>query len=309
VKFHLPLPGLTRMPGTPEWSHDMDAAQFRQVASAIDALGYDIITVPEHLAMPTFELPRLGPYWMDALSAMAFLGGTTSTVRIDASVLVLPYHHPLALAKALSTIDVLSGGRVSICIGVGHAVREFEVLGIPFEERGPRTDEILEAMHVLWTQDEPEYHGRFYDIDGLAFEPRPVQRPGPPIHVGGNSKPALRRAARHDGWISNPSRGIVLSDLPATLDFIRSQPDFAGKEDTFEVSWLRFPPDVTELDFGRSTPAQRAAFRDFVVEQVAVLREHGVTRTGLPVAQTASGDEFVDYLRWFAEDVRPAISG
>ena len=115
-----PSPGRSRLP---------------RIAATIDGLGYDAITTSEHLAMPYEEVPRLGPYWMHALSVMAFVSGATKRVRVDASVLVLPYYHPLAFAKALSTIDVLSGGRLDVSIGVGHAMREFEALGVPFAER------------------------------------------------------------------------------------------------------------------------------------------------------------------------------
>jgi len=305
MKFDVRMPGLTHMPGTPEWSHHLDAPDFRRLAAIVDGLGYETITVPEHLAMPYFELPRLGAYWTHALSTMAFLCGATTNVRIDATVLVLPYHHPLALAKAISTMDVLSGGRVNLSLGVGHAVREFEVLGIPFNERGPRTDEMLEMMKVLWSEDEPAFHGRFYDVDGLAFEPKPVQQPRPPIHVGGNSPRALRRAARHEGWLSNPSRGIVLSEVPEKLEYMRSQPEFAGKEATFEVYWLRFPEDPTPFDFGTAGAAGRAAYRDHILEHVADLQQHGVTKTSLPPAETSSLEEYAEFLQWFAEEVRP----
>ncbi len=186
--------------------------------------------------MPYFEVPRLGPYWMDALSAIAFIAGSTRRVRMTTSVLAVPYHHPLALAKTLSSIDVLSGGRLDVAAGIGHAVREFEVLGIPFAERGAITDETLHAMVELWSSDKPFFDGHYFQIDGLAFEPKPVQKPRPPIYIGGNSKPALRRAASYDGWEPNPT-SFEVEEVPALMDYIRSQQDFAGKEQTFEVRW------------------------------------------------------------------------
>jgi len=281
------------------------APDHQRLAAVIDELGYDTITTSEHLAMPYFEVPRLGPYWMHALSVIAFVAGATNQVRIDQTVLVMPYHHPLALAKALSTIDVLSGGRLNVSIGVGHAEREFEVLGVPFADRGAWTDEMLEAIKILWSADEPEFHGRFFDIDGLAFEPKPVQRPGPPIYVGGNSKPALRRAARHDGWQPNPTH-LPLEEMPPLWDYLRSQPEYAGKEDTFDLCWLPFPAD-TAVDFGGATDTQLSGLRDRILEGVAKLRSYGVTRAGLPQARTQTMNEYVDYLRWFAQEVAPQL--
>jgi probable F420-dependent oxidoreductase len=270
----------------------------------IDDLGFDAISVSEHFAMPYFELPRLGAYWMHALSVLAFVAGATRRVRLEATVLVLPYHHPLALAKALATIDVLSGGRLNVSVGVGHAVREFEVLGVPFSERGARADEILDAMNVLWTSDEPAFHGRFYNIDGLAFEPKPVQQPRPPIYIGGNSKPALRRAARHDGWQPNPTN-FSIDEVPPLLDYIRGQPEFDGKETTFDLFWLPFPGGGPALQFKAASASDLSSYRDRVLEGVARLDEIGVTRTSLPVPASSSVDEYLDALRWFAQEVSP----
>ncbi len=304
MKFAAAMPGTNHMPGTPTWSHELTASDARAIVATIDESGYDSITTSEHLGMPYFEVPRLGPWWVDCLSQMAFIAGASARVRIDATVLVVPYHHPLALAKALSTIDQLSGGRLNVSVGVGHAVREFEVLGVPFEERGRRTDEILEAMKILWTESEPVFEGAYYSIEGLAFEPKPVQQPRPPIMVGGNSKPALRRAARHDGWQPNPT-DFTLADLPPLLDYLRSQPEYAGKEDTFDLFWLSGVPDLPQLSFGSSSETERAAFVGAVLEGIDRLRSHGITRTSLPRVDTASADEFQEYVRWFAEEIAP----
>jgi hypothetical protein len=136
-----------------------------------------------------------------------------------------------------------------------------------------------------------------------------VQQPRPRIHVGGNSRPALRRAARYDGWLSNPSRGVTLDEVPGKLDYMRAQPEFAGKEHTFEVCWLRFPDEAAPFEFGTAGATRRSAYRDRVLEQVGVLAAHGVTKTGLPTPPTSSLEEQLDFLRWFAEEVLPAARG
>jgi probable F420-dependent oxidoreductase len=308
MKFDVALPGNNHLPTTPEWTWSLGTHEWKRIVTAVDQLGYNAVTTSEHFAMPYEEVSRLGPYWTHALSVLAFVAGATEQVRLDASVLVLPYHHPLGLAKALATIDVLSGGRLNVSVGVGHAVREFEALGVPFEERGPISDEILEAVAVLWRDDQPSYHGRFFDIDGLAFEPKPVQRPRPPIYVGGNSKPALRRAARYDGWQPNPT-DFGFHEVAPLFDYLREQPEFAGKEGSFELHWLKPPSGVhPPLPFTDASDTARAAYRDQLIEGLEAFAAHGVTRTPVPVPPTRSLDEFLAYLQWFDEEIVPRLA-
>jgi probable F420-dependent oxidoreductase len=309
MKFRIALPGTNHIPPAndhvPEaaqWATRLTAPDFQRIASVIDDLRYDTITTSEHLGMPYFEVPRLGPFWMDALSVMSFVAGATRRVRVDASVLVLPYHHPLSLAKALSTIDVLSGGRLNVSIGVGHAVREFEVLGLPFEERGAITDETLEAMLELWRADEPSFRGRYFQIDGLAFEPKPIQQPRPPIYVGGNSKPALRRAARFDGWEPNPTE-FSAEEMPPLIDYIRSQPDFAGKEETFEISWVGTLPGIGRPVFGDLSDGERADYVGRLIERLEYVRGLGATTASVPLPVTQSAEDYLDFVRWFDQEV------
>jgi probable F420-dependent oxidoreductase len=306
MKIYVALPGTSHMPGTPAWACQLRAPDYQRIARAIDELGYDAITSSEHFAMPYEEVPRLGPYWMQGLSVMAFLAGATSRVRVDATVLVLPYHHPLSLAKAVTTMDALSGGRVNLSVGVGHAVAEFEALGVSFADRGAIADEMLAAMVELWTAEKPVHHGKFFDIEGVAFEPKPVQSPRPPIFIGGNSKPALRRAARHDGWQPNPT-DFSLEDLPPLLEYLYAQPEYAGKEDTFDICWLGSPPMWEAEGFGTASPSVLEAYRDRVVDWCAELGGNDVTRTSLPLPPTGSVEEYIDHLQWFDQEVAPRL--
>jgi probable F420-dependent oxidoreductase len=307
VKIQVGLPGNNHLPGSPEWMTGLEAPEHQRIAAVVDDLGFYAITTSEHFAMPYWEVPRLGRYWTHALTVLAFVAGATRRVRVDASVLVLPYHHPLALAKALSTLDVLSGGRVDVSVGVGHAVQEFEVLGVPFADRGAIADEMLDAIKELWSAEEPVFRGRFFTIEGLAFDPKPLQQPRPPIYVGGNSKAALRRAARHEGWQPNPT-DFTVDEIPPLLDYIREQPEYRGKEKTFELCWLGFPdPEVFGLDFKGASAARLGAQRDRLLEGFSTLSAMGVTRTPIPLARTGSADEYLDYLRWFAAEVLPSL--
>ena len=234
MKFSAGLPGLMRYPplmSDTGWETSMGADDFQLVARTVDELGFHSIAVPEHIVLPTDMAELMGPFWVHAMTAMAFVAGATSRVIVDASVLVLPYHNPVVLAKAVSTLDLLSGGRVRLSIGVGHAEREFEVLGVPFHERGRIADEYLTAMIELWTSDDPVFHGRYVDFERIAFEPKPVQKPRPPIWVGGNSQAAMRRAARHDGWYPWL---ITVEQLPDCLGYLHSLPEFDTRTRPFD---------------------------------------------------------------------------
>ncbi|GAA4545086.1 TIGR03619 family F420-dependent LLM class oxidoreductase [Pseudonocardia xishanensis] len=309
MEFDVVVPGANHTPGRYDWAHSLDADGFRQIFATADELGYRSVSVSEHLAMPRGEVPRLGGYWQDALAVMAFAAAATRRVRLDFCVLVLPYHHPLRLAKTLATIDVLSGGRVDVSVGVGHAEQEFAALGVPFAERGALTDEILQALDTLWTHEWPEHRGRYFEIAGLAVEPRPLQKPRPPIYVGGNSKPALRRAARHEGWQPNPV-GFTVAELPPLLDYLRAQPEFAGKAETFDLNWL-FAPSGVHLDegFAHAGAARLRAYRDRLVDAYAgSYRPVGITRTvAEPPRALRSLEEYLDFLRWFDAEVATAL--
>lgn len=174
------------------------------VALAVTAenLGYSSVWVAEHLFHASYVAKRLGdkPYH-DALTILIAIGAVTKKVRLGTSVLVLPWHDPARLGKTIATLDQLSGGRVDFGVGVATTKDEFENLGVDFATRGKRADEILAALQALWTQDVPKFSGEFYRYEGLAFSPKPLQKPYPPILIGGSSAAAHRRVARFgDGW-------------------------------------------------------------------------------------------------------------
>ncbi len=171
------------------------------VAVACERLGYDSVWVAHHVFNIGYVLDRLGdrPYY-DALTILTWAAARTERVELGTSVLVLPYLHPATTAKQLATLDQLSGGRLVVGVGVGSLPEENAALGVEYQRRGPLTDEFLAAMVELWTAAEPRFDGEFYRFGGLKASPRPFQRPHPPIVVGGNRPPALRRAARWQGW-------------------------------------------------------------------------------------------------------------
>jgi probable F420-dependent oxidoreductase len=311
VKFSTGLPGLTRYPPiTKPWETTLGPADFQLVARTADELGFHSLAIPEHIVMPSEMVELMGPFWTHALTAMAFVAGATTRLVVDSSVVVLPYHDPIVFAKAISTLDFLSGGRVRLSVGVGHAEREFEVLGVPFHERGRITDEYLAAMIELWTSDEPVFHGEYVNFGSVAFEPKPTQQPHPPIWIGGNSRAAMRRAARHDGWFPWL---ITADELPACLDYIRALPEFAARTRPLDValpvSTLRVSEDHRPLDADSAGEAVLPKGKQATIDAVGHLEEIGVTWTSIPTPLASSLSEYLDSLHWVAEEVMPVFRG
>jgi probable F420-dependent oxidoreductase len=167
--------------------------------------GFEALWVGDHIALPvgagTNAADPVGQPRIEAVVTLAHLAALTSRIRLGFGVLVLPQRQPVLLAKQLSSIDFLSGGRLTVGIGVGHVEPEFRALGVPLAERAARTDEYLTVLRTLWTDPEPSFAGSFVSFDGVAQQPRPVQRPHPPIVVGGHSAATYRRVIQNgNGW-------------------------------------------------------------------------------------------------------------
>ena len=175
--------------------------------------------------------PEMGSRWAHSMTSIGFLAGVTKTIELVCLV-VLPYHNPLDMAKALATLDFLSAGRLVLLALVGYNRWEFQQLGVPFAERGPRTDEYLEAMLALW-RGEPDFHGRFVDVQDVVFDPRPARDPIPIWH-GGFANSALRRVARiGEGWITYAT---PRAQLPQALAHVRAQPEYQQRRRRIELS-------------------------------------------------------------------------
>lgn len=220
-------------------------AALKKVAAAAEALGFDSVLIGDHIVIPK-KITSPWPYdeyvggktpyavytdmvWFDPFDTMAFLAAVTERVRLGISVVIVPYRHPFDVARRVATIDVLSGGRFVLGVGVGWLEDEFRLLGIPFAKRGARTREYVAMMQALWTQDAPRFSGDFVELhEDVNVLPRPIQKPHPPIWVGGESTPALRRvAAFGNGWHC----GLVLPErISGLLDRIRALMDEAGRD-------------------------------------------------------------------------------
>jgi probable F420-dependent oxidoreductase len=176
-----------------------------RVARAAEAAGFDSVWTGEHVVLPDPQQPPspAPPDFgmLDPTVALAFVAGHTSRLRLGTGIIILPQRNPLVLAKELASLDVVSNGRLIFGLGVGYLRAEFDAIGAPFERRGERTDEYIEAIRAIWTQEKPAHKGDFANFSGVAARPRPTQLPHPPIVVGGHSRAAFRRAVeRGNGW-------------------------------------------------------------------------------------------------------------
>ncbi len=252
------------------------ASAIRQVGELAEELGYDGILTGDHIAIPksiasTYpylkQAEALGynPYavftsmeWLDAFSVVALLVPVTERVRLGTSVTIVPYRHPLEMARVVATLDVVSGGRIIFGAGVGWMAEEFELLGVPFAERAARTREYVAVMKEVWSKEAPSFSGKFVCIDrDLHFAPKPLQKPHPPIWVGGESPAALRRVVEFgDGWHIGP---VSLEEIKPKLERLRQLMAAAGR-DFAEL-------EITAMVDGRAlSAADIRAYRDLGVQ-------------------------------------------
>ena len=280
----------------------------RHTAVRAEQLGYDSVWVSDHVVVPNANVDRIGAAIYDPLVTLAVAAGATSRVRLGTTVLIVPYRNAVVTAKMVSSLDALSGGRVVLGIGAGWMAEESAMLGVPFAERGPMTDEYLAAMRELWTSPAPSFAGKYTQFSGLHFEPKPVQKPHPPIWVGGHGRASLRRAA----------------EIGAAWHPINQSPDElrAGRAELARLCQARgraMPPaialrnDLCLLRPGRP-PATSVRGGSVLVGEPAVLVERIAELAGCGVEHlvieflAADGPELDEQMALFAERVRPKLA-
>ena len=199
------------------------------LATRCEDLGFDSVWASEHVFNVSYVYDRIGdkPYY-EPLTVLTYVAAKTSTIGLGTSVLVLPYHNPIRLAKVAATLDVLSGGRMMLGVGVGVIEEELEAMGSPFAERGAITDETIAIMKELWTKEDPSYQGKYHSFSDMKFTPKPVQKPHIPIIIGGTSKAAIRRAAR-SGAAWHPT-ALSPEVLAQGMEYLKEQVVTAGRD-------------------------------------------------------------------------------
>jgi probable F420-dependent oxidoreductase len=240
-----------------------------ELARVAEDSGFESLWAVEHTVVPTGYTSQY-PYSPDGrmpggeqveipdpLIWLAYVAAITTRLRLATGILILPQRNPVTLAKELATLDVLSDGRVELGLGVGWLEEEFDALGVPFADRGPRTDDFVAALRVLWSEGDDTYHGRFCDFTNANSYPKPVQRGGIPVVVGGHTQAAARRAGRlGDGFFP----GVFQADqLPPLLETVRANARDAGRD-----------PDKIEITAGAFDYDSAARLADLGVSRAAV---------------------------------------
>lgn len=274
-----------------------------EIASAIEAAGFDACFVTEHPFPADEWLASGGHHALDPFVSLALAAGATSRLRLHTNILVLAYRNPFLTAKAVASLDTVSGGRVIVGAGAGYLEGEFKALGADFAHRNDRTDEAILAMKAAWSGTSVSFEGGAFEAQGNTMLPPPVQRPHPPIWIGGNSPRAIRRTVDFaQGWspFPLPAAGAgrtrtaaieSVADLALGIERMREYASRQGRDE---------PLDVNFVPFGLHMNTRRVPEDDALHEQFAELEAAGVTwvTLGLP---TRSRSEYIELLQRFAE--------
>jgi probable F420-dependent oxidoreductase len=233
LKLGIVTPGLTLLPRAhAQWEETATFADIVGIVQEAERFGYHHCTCSEHVAVPVEVAKVRGGRYYDPLATFGALGAHTETIRLAAHVLVLGYHHPLAIAKRYGTLDAVTGGRVILGVGVGSLQEEFELLGASFDDRGARGDDAMRALRASLSQAEPEYHGEYFEYEGFLVEPCAVQA-RVPLWVGGRTFRSLRRAVElGDGWAPFALRTEEIAQM---LSRARETEAWAARESPVDV--------------------------------------------------------------------------
>ena len=299
-----------------------DPQAVRLVAEQAEAAGLDSVWAADHVVLPTgptspypyhvdgdFLIPPGMPF-MDQFTCLAYVAGITSKVKLGTAVNLLPLRHPLAVAKTVATLDVLSDGRAILGVAAGWLAEEFDALGLEFKDRGRMLDEGIEVLREIWTKPNASFDGEFYKFRDVAAYPQPAQQPYPPIWVGGHTKPVMRRAARvGDVWLP-PLFGTTPTSLATAFEGVRDMAEQAGRPREAVSLALRVLVDLRE-EPDATGPATRGAVLgpvEKVAEVLSSYMEIGVSHfVLLPQARTL--DDVQRTVQILAEDVIPQVRG
>ena len=305
--FYLPSSGPTARPGP-----------LAEIARRGDRLGFHSMVAGDHILVPRsvdspypytvsgeFSGAPSGEYF-EQLTVLTYLAGITENIRLVPSVMIVPYRNPLLAAKILATIDVLSNGRLTLGVGVGWMEEEFLALNAPpFAERGAVTNEYLQAFKELWTSDNPTFDGKYYQFSDINFLPKPVQKPHPPIWVGGQSRRAIRRAAElGNGWHpvgAIPAAPMEPEDLAQNLVHLRRYAEEVGRDPAKLDVAMKAPlydPDVAGSDGRRRFSGEP----EQVLQDIQTYADIGVTHIIFDI-RSEDFNQTTDRMTWFGEDI------
>jgi probable F420-dependent oxidoreductase len=308
MKFSVTYP-LIAHPCHPDF---LEKASLVRFARAAEAAGFDALGFTDHPAPSQKWLEGGGHDALDPFAALAFCAAVTDRIRLMPNIIVLPYRNPFVLAKAIATVDVLSGGRFLLGAAAGYLRSEYSALGVDFGERNELFDEAIEALQGIWSTDDFRYEGRHFFAQGQTANPKPVQKPHPPIWIGGNSRLARRRVARYaQGWMPFPA--------PAALSRTTKTPALESREDLaryLDELWALLEEagrDRTEIDIHYphdrgGAPGSDDFHPDACQEGLRELAELGVTWCGTAVPGDGI-DRAVEALEQFGATVIQPLRG
>jgi probable F420-dependent oxidoreductase len=287
IWFGLSLPVIQQVPAkAAAWEAVAGGPEIAKIARAADRLGYRYVTCSDHVLVAASYAPTMGATWYEPAATLGFVAGATEKVELLTHVVVLPYRHPLITAKTYATLDRLSGGRVILGVGSGHAKPEFRTLGAPYERRGRYTDEAISALRTVWKDEVATFDGELVKFRDVIVAPRPTRPGGPPIWIGGNSRASLARAARlGDGWIPWQLTATDFAAAVASGTALRTE---LGRTGEFEwIAPLVVAPSA-------SAPALRSQIREWT----------NAGATGFHVGfESGTVVEFLDRMEWFRREV------
>ncbi len=277
-------------------------------AAAVEGMGYDACFVTDHPAPDAKWLGAGGHHALDPFVALSFAAAATTRLRVQTHILVLPYRNPLLTAKSIMSLDLLSQGRTIIGVASGYLKPEFAALGVDFDERNELTDEAIDVMKQVWEGNVVAYDGLHFRTRGTLMQPRPVQRPHPPLWIGGNSTAAIRRAVdRAQGWVPFPNpaaaaravRTPMLGTFEAfaeRMTLLREHPRHVGRTDPLDVCFSPFSIRTTPTGAVEYDPPE-------VIGELQRLEDLGVTWSVTSIQAEQSQREYLDGAQRFADEV------
>ena len=302
--FHLPIDHVQ----SPD--EFQTAAAVAEMVQALERAGIDAVYTTDHPAPADPWLASGGHHAMDPFVALAFAAAASTKILLHTNIIVIPYRNPFMTAKSVASLDVLSGGRVIMGIGSGYLEGEFKALGAVFNGRGALMDESIELMKQVWSGQSVSFQGKYFQADGNTALPTPLQRPHPPIWVGGNSERAMRRAVETcDGWAPFPVKGKMTQRVRTaeivSADHLREKIQEA-KARAAEIGRTR-PFDVCMTPFGLTMQSGVRPDVSAVIDGLSELAEIGVTWSSIamPCRDRA---EYLANVDWFAREIIAAVN-
>lgn len=284
------------------------------IAKSAELLGFDSIWASDHVVMPQRHLGSFSEVFYDPFMLLSFIAAETSTIKLGTSVIILPYRNPVVVAKMVATLDVLSEGRVIFGVGPGWMKEEYDSLSVPYEKRGRRTNEYIQALKELWTSDDPEYDGEFCGFSNIKFYPKPLQKPHPPLFIAGASDYAINRAVSFgDGW--QPT-WVSPEDVEEGFSKLKNVANEAGRDLNGFICSVRNRLDIVSPDHdskkdnsseGNDPPFLLRGTVSEITELVKQYKSIGVSHMVLDPA-CDSLDDIFETLETVSKKIIPAIN-